>query len=470
MRRVAVVGGGITGLAASLRLLASGEEVNISLYEASDRLGGRVQTLRIPELGVTVEAGPDSMLARKPAALRLIEELGMGDEVVSTRPEATKTYIVRGSELCPLPKGYLGIPHDPSCVHPPLLSEVGLRRALEEERLPFDVPEGDMALGAFLRARLGEEWVRFIGEPLLAGIYAGDVERLSLYATWPSLVDLARQHGSLVAASRALARSTRQAPQASGRSAFVTVQGGLASLTDRMEARIRESGRAEIHTRSRVTALTRRGHTYEVHVETDAGERFEERVDGVILAVPPHVARDALRSLVAMPAVDTFYQSTATVVMVYPRDAFGAELEEASGFLVPRPEGLTITATTWMSSKWPHVAPDSLAVIRAYVGRRGQDDALLLPDDVIAARAADEVGRLTGARGKPLWVRVTRFSEAMPNYGVGHLARVDEAEAALRTACPAVAVAGAGWLGVGLPDCVEQGERAAMRVLAALHA
>ncbi len=470
MKRVAVVGGGITGLAACLRLLSSDANVQILLYEASDRLGGRVQTIREPHLGITVEAGPDSMLARKPAAMRLIESLGMAEDVVSTRPEATETYIVRDGGLCPMPKGYLGIPFDPSCVRPPLLTEAGLARALEEERLPLDLPEDDAALGAFLRARLGDEWVNYVGEPLMAGIYAGDIDQLSLMATWPSLLDLIRNHGSLVAASRALmAPSSRRQP-GSSRSAFITVRRGLSSVIERMVDRIERSGRVEIRAGARVGAVTRRGAAYRFHIDTASGERFEEDVDGVVFAIPPQVAREIMSSVIDLPDVETHYQSTATIVLVYARTAFGPDLARASGFLVPRPEGMAITATTWMSSKWPHVAPESLAVIRAYVGRRHQDEALALSDDELARRAAEEVGRLTGAREHPVWLRVTRFSEAMPNYGLGHLARVERAEAALRASCPSMAIAGAGYRGVGLPDCVEQGERAADQVLAAIRA
>ena len=470
MKRVAVVGGGMTGLAACLRLLSSDANVQILLYEASDRLGGRVQTIREPHLGITVEAGPDSMLARKPAAMRLIESLGMAEDVVSTRPEATETYIVRDGGLCPMPKGYLGIPFDPSCVRPPLLTEAGLARALEEERLPLDLPEDDAALGAFLRARLGDEWVNYVGEPLMAGIYAGDIDQLSLMATWPSLLDLIRNHGSLVAASRALMAPSHRRQPGSSRSAFITVRGGLSSVIERMVDRIERSGRVEIRAGARVGAVTRRGAAYRFHIDTASGERFEEDVDGVVFAIPPQVAREIMSSVIDLPDVETHYQSTATIVLVYARTAFGPDLARASGFLVPRPEGMAITATTWMSSKWPHVAPESLAVIRAYVGRRHQDEALALSDDELARRAAEEVGRLTGAREHPMWTRVTRFSEAMPNYGLGHLARVERAEAALRASCPAMATAGAGYRGVGLPDCVEQGERAADQVLAAIRA
>ncbi|WP_206831718.1 protoporphyrinogen oxidase [Alicyclobacillus fructus] len=466
MKRVAVVGGGITGLAACLRLLSADKGIRVHLYEAAERLGGHVQTIRQPDLGITVEAGPDSMLARKPAAMRLVESLGMANDVVSTRPEAKETFIVRGGALCPMPRGYLGIPFDASCAKPPLLSPAGIERVLQEERLPAELPEGDVPLGAFLRSRLGDEWVDYVGEPLLAGIYAGHIDRLSLSATWPSLVDLVRAHGSLVAASRALAAPRQPGPS---RSAFVTVRGGLSSVIERMAERIQASDRAEIRTGSRVYGMETRGPRYRLKLESTSGERFEEDVDGAVIAIPPHAARELLLPILDLPNVDTHFQSTATIVLVYPRTAFGPDLDRASGFLVPRPEGMAVTATTWMSSKWPHVAPESLAVIRAYIGRRGQDEALALSDDELARRAAEEVGRLTGAREQPVWVRVTRFAEAMPNYGVGHLARVAQVELALRSSLPAIAVAGAGYRGVGLPDCVEQGERAAEQVISAIR-
>lgn len=467
MKRVAIIGGGITGLSACLalvKILGRGLQ-EIVLYEASNRLGGRVRTLRDLDLGLTVEAGPDSILVRKPAGMQLLKSLDLEHEIVHTRQGAADTYIVRDGRLHRLPKGYMGIPYSDTPMESNLLSREGKQRVLAEECLPPQDVVADMSLGAFLRGRLGDEWVEYIGEPLLAGLYAGSIDELSLLATWPSFVDLMREHGSLVAASRVISAAGMRQGTKSG---FVTVRGGLGLVIERMLEKIREHRGVDIRLETSVLSIMNYGHRYRVTAETVRGDRTMDDVDGVIITVPSFAAQTILKPIIELPDTGVFYQSTATVVLVYERHTIDVELERASGFLVPRSEGMAITATTWMSSKWPHVSPPEYAVIRAYVGRRGQSEALNLSDEDLVRRVTEEVGKLLETDARPIRHYITRFDRAMPNYGVHHLCRVEEIEAALQRECPGIFLAGAGYRGVGLPDCVEQGTRAAERLVLSL--
>ncbi|ACV57575.1 protoporphyrinogen oxidase [Alicyclobacillus acidocaldarius] len=467
MKRVAIIGGGIAGLSACLALVKALDKypTEIILYEASNRLGGHVHTIHDPSLDLTVEAGPDSILARKPASIHLLKSLHLEHEIVHARQSAGNIFIVRDGKLHKVPNGYMGIPCSDTAVESNLLSREGKQRVLAEECLPVQDVSVDMSLGAFLRGRLGDEWVEYIGEPLLAGLYAGAIDKLSLLATWPFLVNLMREHGSLVAASRVIAMVGRSSSTTGG---FVSVRGGLELIIERMLGQICEHRSADIRLGARVLSITKDGHRYRVTAETEGGNRTVDDVDGAIITVPSFVAQSILKPILELPDTGVFYQSTATVVLVYERHAIDIDLEEASGFLVPRPEGMTITATTWVSSKWPHISPPEYAVIRAYVGRRDQDQALTLSDADLVRSVTKEVGKLLGTDACPIRHYITRFDKAMPNYAVHHLCRVEKIEATLKQKCPGIFLAGAGYRGVGLPDCVEQGTRAAEHILASL--
>lgn len=469
--RIAIVGGGITGLTAARRLAKQAQErhsdIHLTVFERSNRLGGKVLTYR--DGGLTLEAGPDSMLARKPAGVGLLRELGLESEMVNTNPRATHTYIVKHGRLEPMPLGtFIGIPMDVSSfLQTNLLSSAGKVRALLDLLLPKSNLARDVSLGQFLRSRLGDEWVDHLAEPLLAGIYAGKIDTLSLRSTWPQFVEMAAKYRSLIIGARAARGpkpSTNAGMPASGRSAFVTVRGGLQSVIERLADTLADS--AQILLSQDVTSIDKAAGGYTLTVEAN-GETRQHKADAVIVCTP--VA--AMKSLLDkhLPArsqsFNVPYISTATVIVGYPADHIEVDLSTASGFLVPRGENRAITASTWLSSKWPHTAREDFVVLRCYVGRAGQQAHLNLDDEELVRVVHQEVKDLVGISPSPVFHKVTRWPNAMPNYPVGHHQQWEQLQRDLQTSLPGVTVAGGGYEGLGLPDCIAHGEAAADETL-----
>ena len=521
MRKVAVLGGGMTGLAAAFYLYrearAQGVPIAVTLLEASERLGGRINTLRRD--GFVIERGPESFLARKLPMVELAEALGLEDEFVGTNPAAKFTYIAHGDELHAMPAGLnLGVPTDAGAfLETGLLSEEGKRRALAEAAVPAaaqggeDVRNGsgaaeDETVGAFLERRFGAEMVTRIFEPLLAGIYAGDLYGLSLDATFPQFKALEAQYGSVIrglAEQRRAAQGQRKAGTAQGQAAgrhgtvaaegqasaqrgaeaaqsssaasvldrvrnrtggslFLTFRHGLLSVVEALEERLREQG-CEIRLDARVTALSRgddkQGQSRAYRLETDNGQGLD--VDAVVIALPaagiagllePHADVSAMR--------DIRYVSVANVVFGYDEAGFDHPLD-GSGFLVPRGEGRLITASTWTSSKWQHTAPQGKRLIRCYVGRAGEEANVELSDEEMTVGVRRDLRELMGLAAAPSFVEITRLRRSMPQYPLGHRVRTEAFLSALAARMPGVIPAGQPFGGVGLPDCAAQGKQAA---------
>lgn len=467
--RVIVIGGGITGLTAafSLKQAADREGVPISctVLEGSSRFGGKILTRR--EDGFVMEGGPDSLLARKPEGMQLIRELGLESELVGGNPKAQKTYVLYKGKLEHLPPGTnMGIP---TTIRPfattRLLSVSGKARALLDLVLPRKQGQGDESLGKFLRRRLGDELVNNVAEPLLAGIYAGSVDDLSLQATFPQFQTLEAKHRSLILGSMAQRRQAPKTSPSSGRSIFVTLRGGLMTLVERLFDSLQDW--ADLRTSTRVVQLDKssNGTSYDVTVESADGTETIE-ADAVIVTTPAFVSAKLLHHLT--PQSERLqqipYVSTATVMLAYPADFVNVELD-ASGFVVPRSENRSITACTWVSSKWPHTTPEGYVLIRCYVGRSGQVEGLDQSDEAIIDDVKRELKDILGITAQPWFADVTRWDHAMPQYAIHHLKLVREVEAALHTVAPLVRIAGAGYLGLGIPDCIAQGRGAVREVL-----
>ncbi|MCG0238574.1 MAG: protoporphyrinogen oxidase [Firmicutes bacterium] len=508
--RVAVVGGGITGLAAAYYLeqqaRAAGREVEIHLLEEAPVLGGKVQTEQVGEL--TIEAGPDSYLARKVAATRLAQAVGLGDALVESTPGRLKTYVYHRGRLHPLPEGMVLVA--PTRLGPflasPLISPLGKLRMALDLVLPPRREEGDESIGAFLRRRLGDEAVEVLAGPLLSGIYAGNPDELSLLATFPMFRDLERRHGSLVRGLLRQARGAR-APGARGqvrphgvpaapgqgqspgaqatpaqarpsgaperrdtpgsRSAFVSLRGGLGSLVRAVAGALQVT---RVRTGTPVRRLERRpgGLGSPGRYRLVLGDGTTLQADAVILAVPAYAAASlvepispgAAGELAAIP-----YVSTAVVALAYPRGQVPPL--EGSGFVVSHRERRSITACTWVSSKWPHMVAGDWALFRCFVGRSGDEELALAPEPEILAAVRRDLAEMMDLRAEPALVRVYRWPRAMPQYRVGHLDRLARIEAAL-AAEPGIILAGAAYRGVGVPDCISQGEQAARRAGALL--
>lgn len=476
-RKVAVVGGGITGLTAAYYVYreaeARGEGVEVTLLEGSDRLGGRVNTLRRD--GFVIERGPDSFLARKLPMIRLAESLGIAGELTGTNPAAKKTYISRDGRLHAMPAGLvLGVPTDVEAFQTTaLVSEEGKQQALADREIaPGEAALGDESVGAFLERHMGAEMVTRIFEPLLAGIYAGDLYGLSLQATFPQFKEMERQYGSLIAGSiearkAAAASSSAGAASVTGTaslpaSVFYTFKNGLSTVVEALEERLREYG-CDIRLSSRVESLAKaEGTGYRLTLAD--GELVD--ADAVVVALPAAAMAGLLAPHTDVSALTNIrYVSVANVVLGYDSAVEGSVgTLDGSGFLVPRGEGRTITASTWTSVKWLHTAPEGKRLIRCYVGRAGDEAGVELSDEEITAAVRRDLRDLMGLEAAPSFVEITRLRHSMPQYPVGHKEAIASFVSGLEANLPGVIASGQPFGGVGLPDCVAQGQSAAERV------
>ena len=447
--KAVVIGGGIAGLAAARRLESLLPEFEIDLVERSQRLGGKLLTEHMH--GFLVEGGADSFLSRKERGVGLCEELGLAGELVGRRPESARSYVRHGSELHLLPEGLTGmIPTDlDSLADSTLLSQVGRERLAAEVDLP-PVPTGaDESIASFVTRRLGAEAYERLVEPLMTGIYGGDGEQLSLQATFPNLRALELEHGSLIRGLLA------QSPEAvATRPPFVTLASGLETLVARVAEGLR---RTRVVTGRAALGVRRSDHGYEVTL--DAGERVHS--DGVVLCVPAFAAAELLADLdsdLAAAHAEIPYASTAVVSLAY-RDGDVVHPLDGYGYVVPRAEGSEMLACTWTSSKWEGRAPDGFVLIRVYAGRFGGRDVVEDSDDELVGLARDEL-RLLGIEAEPHMSRIDRWPLGMPQYVLGNPERLKRIESALADH-PGLALAGATYRGVGIPDCIHSGEEAA---------
>lgn len=457
-RRVAVIGGGIAGLAAAHRLLERGEgRVEVTLFEATERLGGAIGTER--ERGFTLERGPDALLvAEKPWAADLCERLGV--PLVPTREGQRRTFVVHQGRLEPLPDGFLLLA--PTSLWPlvrsPLFSWPGKLRMALDLVLPRRRDGGDESLAAFVRRRLGREALDRVAQPLVGGIYCGDPERLSLAATMPRFLELERRHRSVILGLRAGARATGTARAAGARYAlFAAPRDGMAALVEGIARRLPEGA---VRLRAPVTTLAREGDGWRLV----AGDGTVA-ADDVILAAPAWAAAELLRPLdatLAEPLGAIEYVSTAIVTLAY-RTADLPPLE-GFGFVVPAAAGSCLVACTYSSRKFPGRAPEGHDVVRAFVGGALRPHALAQDDAALVAEVRAALRALTGIAATPELFRVWRHPRAMPQYAPGHLDRVAAMEA--RAAGLGLVLAGAAYRGIGVPDCVRGGETAADAVLA----
>jgi oxygen-dependent protoporphyrinogen oxidase len=460
-----IVGGGITGLSAAFylkkRLETAGVPFRLSVVEKSPTFGGKIHTMERD--GFVIEKGPDSFLARKRPIIDLAYDLGLEHELTGTNPKAKKTYIVRQGKLHRMPPGLvLGIPTQMTpFMKTGLISPLGKARAALDLILPKRDVTADESLGHFLERRLGKEVLERIVEPLLAGIYAGDTFKLSLKATFPQFRTMEQKHRSLIlgmiASRKNVNEESAHLPSAVRNSVFVTFKKGLQTLVSALVDSLKP---VDLRNGVGVTSVRQMGQETEVTFE----DGQSEIVDGVILTTPTYQAAKFLSHLPASGELKKIdYISVANVIMAFDRKDIPFELD-ASGFLVPRYEGRTITACTLTSAKWLHTAPDGKVLLRCYIGRSGEQEWPEWTDDQLVSKARHDLHELLGLEAKPLFAEVTRLMHSMPQYPVGHLEQLARFREDLAAAMPRVLITGAGFHGVGIPDCIRQGKEAAWQL------
>jgi len=448
---VAIVGAGIAGLAAAYELSRRGR--SFVVFERAPRAGGVIFSEQID--GFTIDGGPDALLIQKREGIALCEELGLGGRLVSTRLPRI-AYIQRGGRLYPLPAAsVLGIPTRVGpFMRTRLFTWPGKLRMGAEVVVPARRSGADESIGAFMRRRFGREATTFLAEPLLAGIHAGDVDRLSMKALFPRLVEAEQKHGSLL---RAFASQNREPRTPNPDGAFKSLPGGLSEL---VRALVRTLGEQNVCTGVTVTAITGGG----PFIVRTARDTTDARA--IVLAVPAHAATVLLRDRdpkLAGLCGEIPYASAATVALAFRRDAVRHPLN-GSGFVVPRVERTGILAGSWLSSKWPHRAPDDDHVLlRTFVGGARDPAALDRSDDDLVALSLAALGPLLGITGAPLFTRVYRWERGNAQHEVGHLDRIAAIDRALAQH-PGLFVTGSGFRGVGIPDCVADARATAKQV------
>lgn len=469
-RRVAIIGGGISGLAAAERLAALDPSLEVHLFEAGERLGGVLQTEEID--GYCLEQGPDSILSRMPWGVDLCRRVGLDQELVSTNSSPSGVYVVCRGRLQRMPAGLAIMA--PQRIWPmvttPILSWRGKMRLAAEYVIPRWQSQQDESLADFSRRRLGRETLERLVQPLAGGIYMGDPERLSIQATFPQFVEMEREHGSLIRAARAGLAKGQAKPEPGGPqySLFVAPRRGMAQLVDTLADRL--TG-CQIHCRQRVeNILPGEGGGWRVEtVQGVTSDRCQMGYAGVILALPACHAGPTLLSTnreLATLLSEIPYAGCLVVNLAYERGAVSHPLD-GIGFVAPHVEGRSILACTFSNLKYPGRAPDGKILFRAFLGGACFPEVLDWSDERVLQSVERELRELLGVTGPPLFSRINRWQQAMPQYHVGHLERVQRIEQLAGT-LPGLELAGNYCRGVGIPHCIRSGEQASERLATTL--
>jgi oxygen-dependent protoporphyrinogen oxidase len=445
VRDVLIVGGGIAGLSAAWELSRRGHTPMV--LERAARPGGVIRTEHVD--GFVIDAGPDSLLVQKPAALDLCRELGLSDRLVPTLAPRT-AFILRGGRLVPLPEGsVLGIPTKiSSFITTRLFSWRGKARMALEVAIRPRRDQEDESIGHFMRRRFGQEAVTYLAEPLLAGIHGGDVHRLSMRAAFPRLVDAERTYGSVL---RGLSALNAGSPSSST-GAFMSLPGGIEELVTSLIDRLPPGS---LQTKADVVHVRGQG---PFAVTLSSGEVIDTRA--VIIAAPAWAAAPMLASIDAaltQRIAEIPYASSATVVMAFGREQVRHPLA-GSGYVVPRPDRHVVMAASWVSSKWPQRAPPGYVLLRAFVGGAYDLSILDQSDAAITGAVLAELRGQLGITGEPALVRVYRWPRANAQHEVGHLQRMTEIDQRLAS-YPGLFVTGSGFRGTGIPDCIADARR-----------
>lgn len=461
-KRVVILGGGITGLTTAFYLQKEAREkqlpLEIILIEATHRLGGKIQT--VVRDGFVIERGPDSFLARKQSASRLANEVGIGDTLVSNT--AGKSYVLAKERLHPMPGGsIMGIPTQIGpFITTGLFSLTGKMRAAADFIMPKSDPAQDQSLGHFFRRRLGDEVVENLIEPLLSGIYAGDIDQMSLMSTFPQFYEVEQKYRSLVLGMKKATPAPKKTPSSKGskKGMFLTAKGGLQSFVEAIESKLDPNSILKGH---RVENIRKTENGYNIRL--NSGDLLQ--ADTVVSTVPHQV----------LPAIfpdheffevfeDVPSTSVANVALAFPKEAIEKDID-GTGFVVSRNSDYSITACTWGHKKWPHSCPEDKVLLRCFVGRAGDETVVDLSDDEIIKIVLEDMNKTMNITMDPEFAVISRWKNAMPQYTVGHKDRLAKVLDHVDKELPGLFIAGSSFEGLGIPDCIDQGEAAVEKVL-----
>jgi oxygen-dependent protoporphyrinogen oxidase len=460
MTRVAIIGGGISGLAAAFALEEPRRNgaIEYVLYESSPHLGGVLRTEHIQ--GCVVEAGPDSFISEKPWATDLCRAIGLGDQLIGSNDADRKTYILVRGRLIAMPDGLMFMV--PTKILPtlfsPLFSWSTKLRMAGELLHPAHAANGDESVASMVERHYGPEMVDRLADPLLSGIYGGEAANLSVRAVLPRFAEMERSHGSL---GRAMLAARQKMPRSSNKPAtplFTSLKNGMQQLIETLVPRLNQ---ASLLTSTAVQSIQSQAEKWTV----SAGLKSVE-FDAVILAVPALAAAQILSNTspeLSAELAAIQYSSSITVGLGYDREV-RQSLPPGFGFLVPRSEGKRVLAATFVHNKFPHRAPEDRALLRCFFAGSNAENIWDQSDDAIIEIVRNELQQILGLRSAPLFARVYRWKSAMAQYGVGHLELLDRIER-LRQQLPNLALAGNGFRGIGVPDCVCSGQTAAQQIL-----
>jgi protoporphyrinogen/coproporphyrinogen III oxidase len=457
--RIAIVGGGISGLSAAFALeqrRSAGQNLDFILFESSPRLGGVLRTEQVD--GYVVEAGPDSFLSEKPWAADLCRALGIDDQLIGSIDARRKTYILRAGRLVEIPDGLMFMV--PTKILPTALSELfSWRTKLRMAQEFFHPPAAatsDESVASLVARHYGEEIVDRLADPLLYGIYGGNAQDLSVRAVMPRFAEMETAHGSL---SRAMLKARKRMPLSNvQRPLFTSLKKGIEQLPQAIIARIPP---ASLRTSTAVQTIHRDGGEWAI----SSGAK-KERFDVVILAVPAYITAALLHDCAPQLCGElAAIRYTSSIVVALGYDAnVRRSLPPGFGLLVPRSEGRRMLAATFVHNKFPHRTPDDRALLRCFFAGANADAIGQQSDTEISNVVREELRQILRLRSAPLFTRVYRWKSAMAQYSVEHLHRLDRIEQFCRQ-LPGLALAGNGYRGIGIPDCVRSGMDAVNRIL-----
>lgn len=459
-KKVAIIGAGITGLASAYYLKHYKPDVDVTIFEATNRPGGKIQTYR--NEGYTIELGPESYLGRKTIMTDIAKDIGLGDDLITN--ETGQSFIFAKNKLYPIPGGsIMGIPTDiKPFLKTKLISPLGKLRAGLDLVIPPIQIDDDISVGEFFRRRLGNEILENLIEPLMGGIYGTDIDRLSLMSTFPNFKEQEETHGSLIKGmqhEKAQRIKQRQLYPGAPKGQFKQFRHGLSSFIEALAENIESKG-VTIRYQSPVNDIHINKDNYEI--VTDQGS---EQFDGVLITTPHQTFMKWFNHDEAFKYFNQM-DSTSVATVVFAFDEKDIEnTYNGTGFVIARTSKTDITACTWTTKKWPFTTPKGKVLIRAYVGKPGDTVVEDHTDEEIATIARRDLNKMMTFKGDPEFTIVNRLTKSMPQYHIGHMSQIRKIQQHVKQTYPALRITGAPFEAVGLPDCIQQGKNAVEELL-----